>query len=146
MSGSAGYEFVDAVTSDLSFVARGDSLDETFRAAADAVLAATVENPEDVAPRVRRRIALEEPDRELLLLRFLNELVYLRDAEGLLLRAAHVEVEAGPRCVRVSAELVGEPLDAGRHRPASDVKAVTAHGLRVTPAARGWEATVTLDV
>jgi SHS2 domain-containing protein len=146
MSESRSFEFVDAVTSDIRFVARGATLDAVFRAAAEALLAATVDNPEAVARRVQRAVVFEEPDLELLLLRFLNELVYLRDAEGLLLQAARVEVAADAGRARVMAQLAGEPLRRGRHLPASDVKAVTAHGLRVARAPAGWEATVTLDV
>jgi SHS2 domain-containing protein len=142
MSESRSFEFVDAVTSDIRFAAR----DAVFRAAAEALLAATVDNPEAVARRVQRAVVFEEPDLELLLLRFLNELVYLRDAEGLLLQAARVEVAADAGRARVMAQLAGEPLRRGRHLPASDVKAVTAHGLRVARAPAGWEATVTLDV
>jgi SHS2 domain-containing protein len=146
MSESRTFEFVDAVTSDIRFVARGATLDAVFRAAAEALLAATIDNPEAVAPRVQRAVAFEEPDLELLLLRFLNELVYLRDAEGLLLHPARVEVATDAGRARVTAQLAGEPLARGRHLPASDVKAVTAHGLRVARAPAGWEATVTLDV
>ena len=140
-----GFEFVDAVTSDLSFVARGATLDEVFAAAAQAFLAATVEDPGGVAERETRRIELAEPDVELLLLRFLNELVYLKDAELLLLvpRRVRVSCDAG---ARLEAELAGERIAPGRHRLAADVKAATAHGLSVSKTAPGWEARVTLDV
>lgn len=146
MSEVRAYEFVDAVTSDVCFVARAATLDALFQAAAEALLAATVDNPEAVTPRVRRAVALEDVAPDLLLLRFLNELVYLRDAEGLLLRAERIEVGIEAGRARLSAQLGGEPLARGRHRPACDVKAVTAHGLRVAPAPAGWVATVTLDV
>jgi SHS2 domain-containing protein len=143
------FEFVDRVTSDLSFVARGPTLDAVFAAAARALLAATVEDPESVAPRVRRELLLEEPDLELLLLRFLNELVYLRDAEQLLLLPRHVHV-SGNDVAHLAAELVGEVIDAERHRLDTEVKAATAHGLRIARASTGedgnWEASVTLDV
>lgn len=145
MSALPAFEFVDDVTSDLSFVARGRDLPALFRAAAEALLAAGVEDPGGVGTSHRETVALEEPDLELLLLRFLGELVFLRDARGLLLRAGVLEVEAGPpACLR--AELVGEPLDPGRHVLETEVKAVTAHGLRVTGDEGGWEARVTLDV
>jgi SHS2 domain-containing protein len=139
------FEFVDAVTSDLSFVARGATLDDAFAAAAQALLAATLEDPAAVEEREVRRLELAEPDLELLLLRFLNELVYLRDAELLVLRPRRLRVslDAG---ARLEAELAGERIAAGRHRLASDVKAATAHGLSVAKTARGWEARVTLDV
>lgn len=145
MTAAACFEFVDDVTSDLSFVARGPSLPALFRAAAEALLAATVADPAAVRGSRREPVALEEPDLELLLLRLLAELVFLRDARGLLLRAGAIEVEAGPPA-RLRGTLVGEPADPARHALEADVKAATAHGLRVTPTAQGWEARVTLDV
>jgi SHS2 domain-containing protein len=146
MSGRGGFEFTEAVTSDLAFVARGASAEEVFGAAAEALLAATVEDPSAVAARVEHRLRLEEPDLELLLLAFLNELVFLRDARGWLLRAVELRIEAGATTARLEARLVGEPLDPARHRLAGEVKAATAHGLRVARVDGGWEAAVTLDV
>jgi SHS2 domain-containing protein len=139
------FEFVEGAPGDLSFVARGSTPEEAFEAAAEALLAATVEAPQAVRATERRRIRLEEPDLELLLLRFLNELVYLRDAEQLLLRARNVCIRRDGEAA-LEADLCGERLEPIRHRPGSDVKAATAHGLRVTPVAQGWEAAATLDV
>lgn len=139
-------EFVDDVTSDLSFVARGDTPAAAFAAAADALLAATVVRPEAVEQRIEWSLDLEEPDVELLLLAFLNELVFLRDARGWLLRVADLDVEQQADCARLRARLVGEALDPHRHGRAADVKAATAHGLRVVPRNGGWEIGVTLDV
>lgn len=139
------YEFVEGATSDLSFVARGPTLEALFAAAAEALLSATVEDPEGIGSRARRPIALEEPDLELLLLRFLNELIYLRDAEALLLRPSRLEIQAGPPA-RLAGELVGEAIDARRHRLSSEVKAATAYGLAVREDSLGWRAAVTVDV
>jgi SHS2 domain-containing protein len=141
------YEFVDAVTSDLRFVARAPTLDALFVAAADALLAATVEAPSQVRELVQREVRLEDPDLELLLLRFLGDLVWRRDVEGLLLRATRVALERGPDGAhRLRANLAGEPLARDRHALRAEVKAVTAHGLRITQDATGCTATVTLDV
>ncbi|HVP29839.1 MAG TPA: archease [Myxococcota bacterium] len=142
---SAAFEFVEGATSDLAFVARGPSLEALFAAAGDALLAATVEDPSLLATRDERAVDLEEPDVELLLLRFLNELVWLRDAKGLLLRVSGIHVEAGPPA-RLSATLVGEPLSPHRHALATDVKGATAHGLRIEEGPEGFVAHVTLDV
>jgi SHS2 domain-containing protein len=141
----APYQFVDAVTSDLSFVARGASLEEVFGSAAAALLAATVEEPEAVRDVVRRRVALSEPDLELLMLRFLDELIFLRDAEELLLRVVSLRVTLD-NGAQLEAELGGERIDRSRHALATDVKAATAHALRVAPEGGRWVATVTLDV
>jgi len=145
MSAGADFEFVEGATSDLAFVARGATPEAAIAAAAEALLAATVENPAAVARTEIRQIELEEPGLELALLRFLNELVYLRDAEELLLHPTRVRLVPGPR-LRLSAELAGERIDRTRHRLLADVKAATAHGLALEPTARGFEARVTLDV
>lgn len=146
MSGSAAFEFVEGVTSDLCFVARGDTLPAVFSAAAAALMDATLENPEALREPERRRLTLAEPDPELLLLRFLNELVYLRDAQALLLRPRQLRVELAPGEARLTAELVGERVDPSRHRLAADVKAATAHALELVREEGGYRATVTLDV
>jgi SHS2 domain-containing protein len=137
---------VEGATSDLSFVARGATLEDVFRAAAAALLQASVENPASVRETERRRVELAEPDAELLLLAFLNELVYLRDAEGLLLRAGRLDVQSAPGGARLEGDLTGEPLDPERHRLGTDVKAATAHGLALAREDGGFRATVTLDV
>jgi SHS2 domain-containing protein len=146
VSETADFEFVDDVTSDLSFVARGETLSAVFCAAAAALLAATVEEPELLGCVETRPLELAEPDLELLLLRFLNELVYLRDAEALLLRPQRLRIEQEAGEARLFAELVGERLDRARHRLTAEVKAATAHGLSVARADGGFRATVTLDV
>ena len=133
-------------TSDLSFVARGESCEAALAAAAEALLAATVEDPAGVEPREVRRVTLVAPDLDLLLLRFLNELVYLRDAERLLLRARSLRVTQDGGQARLEAELVGEPWRAGHHVAAGEVKAATAHGLALQRVGAGWEARATLDV
>jgi SHS2 domain-containing protein len=145
MSPAGEFDFVDRVTSDLAFVARGASLEAVFSAAAEALVAATVERPAAVEPRVLRSVELRDRAPDLLLLRFLNELIYLRDAEGLLLRVRSAWVQPEGEA-RVRAELEGEPLDAERHGRAGDVKAATAHGLELVRTDGGWRATVTLDV
>lgn len=145
MSGAAAFEFTEGATSDIAFVARGGTPEEALAAAAEALLAATVEDPATVGDAERRRVTLEEPDLDLLLLRFLNELVYLRDAEALLLRAGSLRLTRDGGA-RLEGELRGERIDRERHALASEVKAATAHGLALRPVDTGWEARATLDV
>lgn len=145
MEDGADFAFVEGATSDLAFVARGPDPEAVFAAAGEALLAATLEEPQNVDRRERRTLTLEEPDLELLLMSFLNELVYLRDAEELLLHPASLHIIHNGRA-RLEARLEGERIDRTRHALAAEVKAATAHGLQVTPTADGWRAAVTLDV
>lgn len=145
MTEGARFEFLDEVTSDLAVELEGPSLEAVFEAGADALLAATLENPDAVEPREARDLRLREHDLGLLLLRFLNELIYLRDAERLLLCPIRLRIRRDGEAV-LEARLEGEPIDPARHALAGEVKATTAHGLRVEGGPSGWRARVTFDV
>ena len=145
MSAAPSFSFVEDVTSDLSFEAWGESAEALFAATADALLAATLAEPATVEARVERAISLREPDLELLLLHFLNELVFLRDARDLLLRVARLRIDADGEA-RLEGTLCGEPIDRARHALVGEVKAATAHGLRVRREGERFAARVTLDV
>ena len=139
------YEFLDdGVTSDVTFHAWGASLEELFSAAADATLNVMVRSVEPVRPLETRSVSVEADALDLLLMRFLDELVYRKDVEELLLRATEVRVDTERN--RVQAVLTGERIDPKRHELVADVKAVTLHDLRVERSATGWDAHVTLDV
>lgn len=141
------YEFLDdAPTADVGFRAWGPTLDDCFRAAADATLASMLGNPGAVGSAVRRRVRVGHTDLDLALLRFLEELVYYKDAEALLLRATQVHVEEDVRGWRVEGVLEGERIDPARHHLTGDVKAVTVHRLKVEKTGAGWQSTVVLDV
>ena len=108
-------------------------------------MSVTAGDPERVRELEERPLALEEPDLELLMLGFLSELVFLRDAHELLLRPKRLRIQR-EGSARLEARLVGEKFAPTRHRSATEVKAVTAHGLRVARGVDGWEVRVTLDV
>jgi SHS2 domain-containing protein len=139
------YEFVEGATGDVTFIARGATLAELFAAASEALLAASVEDAAGVEPRERIALSLAEPDADLLLLRFLSELIFLRDARRLLLRAGAIDVETNGQA-KMTGDLAGERFDASRHRLSHDVKAATAYGLRIAHGPAGYEVRVTLDV
>jgi SHS2 domain-containing protein len=136
----------DGVTSDVTFRAFAPDLDALFQAAADATTGLMVENPATIAPLRAIPIAVHSAALDLLLMRFLDEMIFHKDAERLILRAEAVRVTEANGGWGARAVLRGEPLDPGRHALAADVKAVTLHGLRVERKANGWEAEVTLDV
>lgn len=139
------YRFVDH-TADVAFELEGRSLEDLFLSAADATLATMVENPEDIVPRERRRLILESKEPDLLLLNFLQELIYYKDAESLFLRPSEVKISQTDDGWRLEGTLEGETIDPRRHRTLADVKAVTLHGLQVHPTPKGWCGFVLLDV
>ncbi len=141
------YEFLeDVATADIAFSARGETLEETFRAAAEATLNVMVEETEAVQPRGTRRIRLENGELDMLLFDFLQELIYYKDAEQLMLRVPEIRIQGDTAPFDLQAEAAGEKLDPDRHHPRVDVKAVTLHQFRLARTDAGWEAFVILDI
>jgi SHS2 domain-containing protein len=140
------YEYVEDVTSDITFRASGATLDELFAAAVDATTAAMLPALASLQQRERRDVSFEAEALDLLLLRVLDELIFLKDSEGLLLRTEAVQVDDRDRCCRAQVTFAGERIDRRRHELAADVKAATLYGLRVEQTNGRWLAQVTLDV
>jgi SHS2 domain-containing protein len=141
------YEFVDELTvADIAFRAWGRDLRETFVAAADAVMSAMVEDLETIQPHDTRQLSVEHDALDMLLFNFLQELVYYKDAEQLLLRVQQLRIAHESEPYTLHATAVGEPIDPDCHRMRVDVKAVTLHRFSLTQTERGWEATVVLDI
>jgi SHS2 domain-containing protein len=141
------YEFVDELTvADLAFRAWGHDLQETFVAAADAVVNAMVEDLETIQPQQTRVLNVEHEALDLLLFNFLQELVYYKDAEQLLLRVQQLHIAADRQPYTLQAMAVGEHIDPERHHMRVDVKAVTLHHFALVQTESGWEATVILDI
>lgn len=141
------FEFLeDVAIADIAFAAWEETIEEAFRAAADAAMNVMVEDLDSVAALERRDIAAESKSLEMLLFDLLQEQIYLKDAQGLLTRVEEIEVRATRTGYRLEARLSGERIDPKRHRLRVDVKAVTLHRLAFGRTGRGWEATVTLDI
>ncbi len=141
------YEFhEDVATADIAFSAWGKTLEETFRAAADATMNVMVEELEAIEPRERRVVRLENENLDMLLFDFLQEFIYYKDAEQLMLRILHLQIDDRSKPFKLEGTAKGEKLDPPRHHPRVDVKAVTLHRFRLAQTDKGWEAFVILDI
>lgn len=141
------YEYLEeGVTADVTFRATARDLDALFTAAADATTNVMLEDLESLRPQLVRPVEVEAEALDMLLFHFLGEILFFKDAEGLLTRARRVAVEKITDGFRLRADLCGERIDPSRHALAADAKGVTLHGLRVERDGDGWSATVTLDV
>ena len=136
----------DRATADVAFRATGRSLEEVFSSAVDAVLNTMVQNVESIRPRLQRPADLKAESVEMLLFGLLQEVIFAKDAEGVLLRALVRRLTAAADGASCEAVLRGEPIDRSRHEILVDVKGVTLHGFRVAREADGWSAEVVLDV
>jgi SHS2 domain-containing protein len=141
------YKFLEEIgTADIAFEATGRDLPELFTYAADATMNVMIDNLDAIEPRETRHIELSNDEIDMLLFDFLQELIYFKDAERLLLRARDVRIEERDERYFLTAEATGERLDATRHHQRADVKAVTLHNFCVEKEDGGWKARVLLDI
>ncbi|MCS7206698.1 MAG: archease [Dehalococcoidia bacterium] len=129
-------------TADVGVVAEGADLKEAF-AFAGMGMFAIIADPSTVQEREVREVEVSAPDRDALLVDFLNELNFLFESRGFLVKRVEV-VEMSDTHLR--ARLWGEPVDRTRHRIQCLIKSATYHALTIAPHEGGWRIQVILDV
>jgi SHS2 domain-containing protein len=142
------YRFLDDIAlADTAFEASGDSPSELFQAASQALIQAMAA-AESVNSAWSQIFEKSDPDLPTLLFDWLCEIVYLKDAQGLVFREALTSVKQDPatKIWTLDATLVGEEIDPTKHELRSDVKAVTKHMYEVRQDGTRWTARVVLDV
>jgi SHS2 domain-containing protein len=136
----------DIATADVALEAWGATMEETFVAAADATINVMVQELATVAPLTRRAVRVESEAPDLLLFALLEELVFLKDAEQLLLRVSDVHIQNTAGLWQLAAVGKGERIDPEKHALIVDVKAVTLHRFALEQTSEGWRAFVILDI
>jgi SHS2 domain-containing protein len=127
---------------DVGICGFGGSAAEAFENAARAMTAVVVPL-EALAPREGVAVAVEAPDLEILLVDWLNAVIYEMATRRMLFRDFRVEIDGG----RLSGEARGERVDRARHAPAVELKGATLTELRVAQEPGGrWRAQCVIDV
>lgn len=135
-------------TADLAFMAYGKDLGELFENAAYALFdvftdLSRVEVQVEKPVNIRVKTGDAETDTVQLLVKWLNELLYLNEVEDLLFKRFKVEgVGAG----ELRALAYGEKYSPDRHVILTPLKAVTYHRIEVAKEADRWHARVIVDL
>lgn len=119
----------------------GGTLEEAFENAAAAMYSVMV-NIDTVKPLEKRAVTASAPDRELLLVEWLNALLSLADIEHMVFSKFKVTMQR----LSLSGTAWGEPLDQKRHEPAVEVKGATYHMLAVRKEGNRYLAQCVVDV
>jgi SHS2 domain-containing protein len=135
--GSGAHSFADH-TGELAIHLRGDTLGELFTEAGRA-LAEVMSGREPKGDGAYERVTLQAPDREALLVAWLDELVFLAERDKKIFGDLRIERIADRELV---ASVRGEPTSELK----THVKAATFHGLKIVDGPDGVSATVILDV
>jgi SHS2 domain-containing protein len=127
---------------DMGIRGYGDSLAQAFKQTAIALIA-VICDPTTVRSEESVQITCEAPDKELLLVEWLNALVYEMATRKMLFSRFEVNIYG----LSLQGTAWGEAIDGSRHRPAVEVKGATYTELRVYQGEDGqWVAQCVIDV
>lgn len=127
---------------DVGVRGEGATLAEAFAAAAEAMTAVITEL-NSVARHEAVAIRCQAPDPELLLVDWLNALIYEMATRRMLFSRFEVGIDGD----ELNATAWGEPVEPARHQPAVEPKGATYTALEVRQRAYGsWLAQCVIDV
>jgi SHS2 domain-containing protein len=96
-----------------------------------------------IEPAMEDTIHVDGSDWADLMVNWLRELLYFWTGKEMLIKEIAVREIAE---FRLSAAIRLEPYDPEKHLLNHEIKAVTYHGLQVTPFSDGWKSTIVFDV
>ena len=135
----------DIALADVAFEAEGDSVEELFRGATQALLE-TLADPVTVGTSWTRQITKVDEDVASLLFEWLSEIVYWKDAAGVVFHEAPLALTCEDRKWMLTSTLVGAPVNRQIQELGDDVKGITKHLYEVKQHGEQWTARVVLDV
>ncbi len=136
----------DITSADIAVRFYGDSLENLFLAGGRAVVAVMIDDAASLGSGITRSFDLESEELDLLLHAFLQEFVFYKDAELLLLLPKEVSITLSHNRYYLRCLAAGEKADPKKHSFNSDVKAVTMHKFDLKCENGRWSATVVFDV
>ncbi|MDH3713066.1 MAG: archease [Gammaproteobacteria bacterium] len=119
----------------------GGRLEEAFAQSAVA-LTAIITEPNRVRPQLAVKISCHCGNVDLLLMEWLNALIFEMSVRKMLFARFDVEIRNGD----LLATAWGEDIDIERHQPAVEPKGATLTELKVRETDHGWLAQCVIDV
>lgn len=134
------YEFIEH-TADIQFKAYGESIEESFKNAAEALIYSICHDK--IEGSIEKKIKIKGRDFESLLYNFLEELIVLFDSEQFILSRIK-NIKINKETFELEAELIGD--NSKNYEIYSHVKAITYSEMFVKEENGKWISQVTLDV
>ncbi len=135
-----GRRFLE-LEADVGFEVWADDLNSLFEEAALSMYEIMVD-VEKVGRSIERNISVNAPDLEMLLHHWLSELLFITDVERIVFSDFKVNISGND----LKGRAWGEFIDAEKHNPKTEIKAVTYHKLSVREEGGIWKCTVVLDI
>ena len=139
---SGGFRELENITADLGIEAWGLDLEDAFTSAVHGLALLISDSPGGDQP-LTRKIRIEAGSLSSLLVKLLNEIIYLEDTENFLPgKITHLKI----RNKHVDATLTGAIFNPEIHTLNAHIKAATYHGLEIDQSGKKVNIKVIFDV
>jgi SHS2 domain-containing protein len=135
------FEVVDH-TADIGIVAYGADIKQVFANAALGLFN-LMADLDDFKEDLQRELELSAEDVEVLLVEWLNELIYIFDVEHIIFKRFEIERLTS---TQIKARCFGEKIKPGQHKLKREIKAATYHMLRISKEDGGYKVQVIFDI
>jgi SHS2 domain-containing protein len=129
-------------TADIGIIAYGADIKQVFANAALGLfnLMADLDNLKE---DVKREIELSAEDVEVLLVEWLNELIYISEVEHIIFKRFEINELSN---TQLKATCFGEKIKPGQHRLKREIKAATYHMLRLNKEDGSYKVQIIFDI
>ena len=132
-------------TADIIFEAYGKSMEEVFENSALALEEIMVKTS-SISLKKKHPIKLEADNIENLLYDFLSELIFLKDADGLLFKKFKVSIKEVKKKFILNANCEGDLINREKHDLLCDAKAITKHLFEIKKIKDKFTARILVDI
>ena len=139
------YKFIeDVAIADVCIEATGKTIEKMFEQAGLATSAVMVQL-KTLNAKTKKTFTLESEEIGKLLLEFLEELVYIKDTEGLLFSKYKLKITKN-KLYKLKADCFGDKVNMDKQTLLADVKAVTLHMFEIKNENGKWFCRFVLDI
>jgi SHS2 domain-containing protein len=135
------FEVIDH-TADIGIVAYGADIKQVFANAALGLFN-LMADLDGFKEDVQRGLELSAEDVEILLVEWLNELIYIFDVEHIIFKRFEIEELTS---TQIKARCFGEKIKPGKHKLKREIKAATYHMLRISKEDGSYKVQVIFDI
>jgi SHS2 domain-containing protein len=135
------YKLIDH-TADICVRVFGNSLEEIFIGSSKAMMG-IITDVEKVKPSREISIKAWGENHEELLVKWLQEILYLHEVKKMVFKDFEIKIENGTRAV---GKAYGEKIDVDRHEFYSNIKAVTHHNLKIISSKDKYRVDIVFDI
>lgn len=141
------FEIIDHLSmADIAFRVSGIDYNELFAEAGRALVSIMLDDTGLIEKEIDKNFIMERGEIEVLLYSYLQEFIFFKDSESLILVPEYVKITENNGYWYCACRAVGEKIDPQRHFFSADIKSITMHSLKIWEEKNQFWGQVVVDV